>query len=397
MQTFKGFMLSTMLLLLGIISLGEASAQGFFFEEDLPGQGQYQNQNRFEFEVEEYIGRYVDGQQVLPLRQILDLDQSARGQKLIKVELFATSSDAYSTAQLELNGRPLGFAQNVGWRYDQSIVFEIPAGDRVIGRDIQTLKLRLRGNMYVDKVVATLKDDGLGGGGHGPFPGQSEWVTSYERQRFFSQLPVKQALRLNRQHEGKILKSIVLKGHPAGQRLTSVQLVVGGRAVGMPQYLDRQSGQVVINLNAREQVEIFQGDAIKLVFDGEIIVTELAAELVEANSRELRIQVNQRISGERVFLDQLLRLAPQHAVKKFEKIIVRGRLAGMNSSLRACARGFTQGAACDHTNARSGSFELVLSRFEMQAADIFLMARGEAIVDEVILMEDKKAPHQYPR
>lgn len=390
MQTFKGFMLSTMLLLLGIISLGEASAQGFFFEEDRPGQ--YQNQGRFE--VEEYIGRYINGQQVLPLRQILELDQSTRGQKLIKVELFATSSDAYSTAQLELNGRLLGFAQNVGWRYDQSVVFEIPAGDRVIGRDIQTLKLRLRGNMYVDKVVATLKDDA-----QMPFPapGRSEWVTSYERQRFFSQLPLKQALKLNRQHEGKSLKSIVLKGHPAGQRLTSVQLVVSGRAVGMPQYLDRQSGQVVIHLNAREQVELSQGETIKLVFDGEIIVTELAAELVEANSRELRVQVNQRISGERVFLDQLLRLAPQHAVKKFEKIIIRGRLAGMNSSLRACARGFTQGAACDHTNARSGSFELVLNRFEMQAADIFLMARGEAIVDEVILMEDKKAPHQYPR
>src|SRR5690606_4634080 len=99
---------------------------------------------------------------------------------------------------------------------------------------------------------------------------------------------------------------------------------------------------------------------------------------------------------ERVFLDQLLRLAPADAAKKFEKIVIRGRLTGNNSNLRACARGFSQGAACAHSDVRAGSFELTLDQFSMQAADIFLMARGEAIVEEVILMEDKKAPHQYP-
>jgi len=313
---------------------------------------------------------------------------------LIKVELFATSSDSYATAQLELNGRALGFAQNVSWRYDQSVVFEIPAGDRVIGRDIQTLKLRLQGNMYVDRVVATLKDDQMGpgpGNGHG----QSEWVTSFETQRFFKQLPLKQALRLNRQHEGKELKSLIIKGHPIGQRVISMQLIVAGRQVGMPQYLDRHgSKQVEFILNNREQILIEQGEAIKLVFDGEILVTEIAVELKA--SRELRVRVNARIAGERIFLDQLLNLAPRDAAKKFEQIIVRGRLGGTNSNLRACARGFTNGAACDHTTSRSGSFELVLEKFAMQAADIFLMGRGDVVVEEVILIEDKKAPHQYP-
>lgn len=386
MQTFKGFVLSTFLLLLGIISLGEASAQGFFFD-DRPGQ-----HANGKFEIDEQVSRYVDGSTQLALRNILNLDQSARGLKLIKIELFATSSSSYATAQLELNGRPLGFAQNVSWRYDQSVVFEIPAGDRVIGRDIQTLKLRLQGSMYVDRVVATLKDDGIGGGGHGG--DRTEWVTSFERQRFFSQIPLKQVLKLNRQHEGKSLKTVILKGHPAGQRLTSVQLVVDGRTVGMPQYLDRATGQVQFSLHARDQVVISQGDSIKLVFDGEIIVSELAAELEV--SRELRIRVGQRVSGQRVFLDQLLRLAPADAAKKFERIVIRGRLTGHNSNLRACARGFSQGAACAHSDVRAGSFELTLDQFSMQAADIFLMARGEAIVEEVILMEDKKAPHQYP-
>src|SRR5690606_6521963 len=128
------------------------SAQDFYFT-DRPGQ-------QGKFEIEEQVSRYVDGSSQLALRNILNLDQNARGLKLVKIELFASSSSSYATAQLELNGRALGYAQNVSWRYDQSVVFEIPAGDRVIGRDIQTLKLRLQGSMYVDKVVATLKDDG---------------------------------------------------------------------------------------------------------------------------------------------------------------------------------------------------------------------------------------------
>lgn len=385
MQTFKGFVLSTFLLLLGIISLGEASAQDFYFT-DRPGQ-------QGKFEIEEQISRYVDGSSQLALRNILNLDQNARGLKLIKIELFASSSSSYASAQLELNGRPLGYAQNVSWRYDQSVVFDIPVGDRVIGRDIQTLKLRLQGSMYVDKVVATLKDDGQGqGGGHGG--GRTEWVSSFERQRFYSQIPLKQALRLNHQHIGKTVKQVILKGYPVGQRVTSVQLVVGGRAVGLPQYLDRQnSQQVQIALGPYDQAQISQHDTIKLVFDGEVMVTELAAELEVSN--ELRVQVNQRVSGERVFLDQFLRLAPSDAVKKFEKIIIRGRLQGRSSNLRACARGFTAGAACDHTR-NDGHFELTLDQFQMQAADVFLMARGDAFVEEVILVGDKKAPHQYP-
>lgn len=383
MQTFKGFVLSTFLLLLGIISLGEASGQGFQYNDRGPKNDR--------FEVEEVLSRYVNGQTTLALRNILDLNQNARGQKLIKVELFATSSSSFATAQLEINGRSIGYAQNVGWRYDQSVVFDIPVGDRVIGRDIQALKLKLQGNIYIDKIVATLKDEAQGGGHGNP---RTEWVTSFERERFVSQVALKQALKLNRQHEGKVLKTIILKGNPMGQRVTAIQLVVDGHSVGSPQYLDRQNGEVKFSLNQRDAVQIQQGDSIKLVFDGQIMVNELAAELEE--SKELRVSVNQRISGQRVFLDQLLRLDYSNAAKKFEKIIIKGQLAGRNSSIRACARGFTQGAACDSAVARSGSFEIVLDKFDMQAGDIFVMARGEALITEVILVEDKRSQDQYP-
>ena len=383
MQTFKGFVLSTFLLLLGIVSLGEASAQGF-------GRGHGQ-QRGDRFEVEEVLGRYVSGNTTLALRNILDLDQSARGQKLIKIELFATSSSSFATAQVEINGHAISYPQNVGWRYDESVVFEIPAGDRVIGRDIQTLKMKLQGSIYIDKIVATLKDDNQGGGHGNP---RSEWVTSFDRERFVSVIPLKQALKLNRQHEGKELKTIVLKGNPMGQRVTSMQLMVDGRRVGAPQYLDRQNGQVTFALAQRDTVQIQQGDSIKIVFDGQVMVNELAAELVK--SSELRISVHERVGAQRIFLDQLLRLDYATAAKKFEKIIIKGQLAGRNSSIRACARGFYQGAACDSAVASFGSFEISLDKFEMQAADIFLMARGEALITEVILVEDKRSQDQYP-
>ncbi len=393
MQTFKGFVLSTFLLLLGIISLGEASAQGFGQGRGSNGYGQ---QRGDKFEVEEVLSRYVSGNTTLALRNILDLDQSARGQKLIKLELFATSSSSFASAQVEINGRSIGFAQDVGWRYDQSVVFNIPQGDRVIGRDIQTLKMKLQGNMYIDRIVATLKDDGLGqGGGHGG--GRSEWVTSFERQRFFNQIPLKKELKLGRQHEGKEVKTVIIKGNPVGQRVTSMSLMVDGRIVAGPEYLDRNTGEVQFKFNQRNTIEIDQGDAIKVVFDGEVLVSEMAVELIEKQrNRDIRVNVNQRISGERVFLDQLLRLDYQTMSKKFEKIVIKGRLAGRYSSLRACARGFTNGAACESATMQTGEFELVLNKFDMQAADIFLMARGEALITEVILVEDQRGQNQYP-
>ncbi|PIP89607.1 MAG: hypothetical protein COW01_11560 [Bdellovibrionales bacterium CG12_big_fil_rev_8_21_14_0_65_38_15] len=394
MQTFKGFVLSTFLLLLGIVSLGEASAQGF-------GQGRgpngYGQQRGDKFEVEEVLSRYVNGTTTLALRNILDLDQSALGQKLIKLELFATSSSSFATAQVEINGRSIGFAQNVGWRYDQSVVFDIPQGDRVIGRDIQTLKMKLQGSMYIDRIVATLKDDGQGQGG-GQGGGRSEWVTSFERQRFFNKIPLKQELKLGRQHIGKEVKTVIIKANPVGQRVTAMSLVVDGKIVAGPEYLDRNNGEVQFKFNQRNAIEIDQGDAIKVVFDGEILVHEMAVELLEKQqrNRDIRVSVNQRVSGERVFLDQLLRLDYQTMSKKFEKIVIKGKLAGRNSSLRACARGFTNGAACDSVSVQSGDFELVLNKFEMQAADIFLMARGEALITEVILVEDQRGQNQYP-
>lgn len=394
MQTFKGFVLSTFLLLLGIVSLGEASAQGFGQGRGPNGHGQ---QRGDKFEVEEVLSRYVNGTTTLALRNILDLDQSARGQKLIKLELFATSSSSFATAQVEINGRSIGFAQNVGWRYDQSVVFDIPQGDRVIGRDIQTLKMKLQGSMYIDRIVATLKDDGQGQGG-GQGGARSEWVTSFERQRFFNKIPLKQELKLGRQHEGKEIKTVIIKANPVGQRMTSMSLMVDGRIVAGPEYLDRSNGEVQFKFNQRNTIEIDQGDAIKVIFDGEILVHEMAVELVQKQqrNRDIRVSVNQRVSGERVFLDQLLRLDYQTMAKKFEKIIIKGKLAGRNSSLRACARGFTNGAACDSVSVQSGDFELVLNKFEMQAADIFLMARGEALITEVILVEDQRGQNQYP-
>ena len=249
--------------------------------------------------------------------------------------------------------------------------------------------------MYVDKIVATIKKKNQGGGQGGA---RSEWVTSLERQRFFNQIPLRQELKIGRQHLGKELKTVIIKGNPVGQRVTSMSLMVDGRIVAGPEYLDRNNGEVQFKLNQRNAVEIEQGDAIKVVFDGEVIVHEMAAELLEKQqrNRDIRVSVNQRISGERVFLDQLLRLDYQTMSKKFEKIVIKGKLAGRYSSLRACARGFTNGAACDSVSVQSGDFELVLNKFEMQAADIFLMARGEALITEVILVEDQRGQNQYP-
>ncbi len=375
MQTFKGFVLSTFLLLLGIISLGEASAQNH------PGQ----------FQVDEQVSRYVSGHTSLALRNILNLNQNANGLRLIKVEVFAMSSSNFTTAQLQINNNNIGPAQYLSWNSSEPIIFQIPVGSRVFGRDINTLKLQLNGSAYIDRVVATLAADAQQGG--------VQTLRAQPTEDFFDSLPLKQVLNLagaNNPHIGKTIKSVVLKGYPMGQRAVTVKLQIGGRIVGAPQVLDRQgSQQVRFDLGPQDQAIIEANQAIKLIFQGRVKALEVSAE-VERAQRQFRLTMNRSLSSGRVFLNQFSELFAIDDHLLFEKIVIRGRKLGANSSLRACAHASAQGAFCESTSGSSTHFELVLQNFPATIADTFVMPRGQVIIDEVILLEEKTAPHQYP-
>lgn len=100
-----------------------------------------------------YIGRYVD-YETLYLQQLGDLFYSAQGYVLESVEVDARSSSYNATLRLLVNGYTEDTDYNVS---GYSKLY--PSYNRVFGRDLSTLALRLDGSAYIDRITVNLRLD----------------------------------------------------------------------------------------------------------------------------------------------------------------------------------------------------------------------------------------------
>lgn len=389
MQTFKGFVLSTFLLLLGIISLGEASAQ-FHYND-----GQQQGSNSFEISVD--VSQYVEGQRIFSIDQLLGQQQSVQGLKFVKLELFAFASSNYANAQILVNGQAASQAQSISWSSYSPITFQAQGQSQIFGQNLNSLLLMTNGNAYLERVVVTVA---VPNAGPGPGqPGGAQTLRAQLNQDFYDSISLKQVFQLNgayNPHMGKTVKSVILKGYPKGTRAETIKLKVGNRTVGAPQVLDRQGTQEVrFILSLQDQAVIDAYSDIELIFMGRVFAEEVIME-VEQAQRQFRMPLNRTIGSGRIFLNQFSELYSIDSNMSFEKITIRGRLLSSNGSIRACAHSSASGAFCESSNSSSGHFELVLQNFPVKIGDTFVMPRGQVVIDEIILLEEKKAPHQYP-
>ena len=98
-----------------------------------------------------YIGRYVD-YETLYLQQLGDLFYSAQGYVLESVEVDARSASYDSSIRLLVNGYVEDTDYNVG---GYSVLH--PSYNRVFGRDLSTLAIRLDGSAYIDRITVNLR------------------------------------------------------------------------------------------------------------------------------------------------------------------------------------------------------------------------------------------------
>lgn len=118
------------------------------------------------------LQRWVRNQN-LQLRQILNIGQECNGMIVSRVRIQASGQN-YSGAQatLYVNGRPASYAQNIRDTRRQAYDFYLNRGQDELGRDIQTLQLGVRGQVYIETIVLQLDNNRYGPGpGPGPRPG----------------------------------------------------------------------------------------------------------------------------------------------------------------------------------------------------------------------------------
>lgn len=116
--------------------------------------------------VESDYRQWFRGNNLIPVRQILGLGGIHNGKKLEFVELTASSSAGRAQALLVINGQNAGLPQIID-NWTSTVRFEVPASmsGNILGRDIQTVELRIVGNVTTQSIAA-----GVIAQGRGPVP-----------------------------------------------------------------------------------------------------------------------------------------------------------------------------------------------------------------------------------
>lgn len=113
--------------------------------------------------VKKQLYKYYDGKSIIPVRRTLSIGQDYRGRKVKFVTLVASSEGSRpGRATLLINERPVGRTQTLGY-YEKKLRFELPEYNNVIGEDIRTIKIELRGDIYTEELaIGLLKKHGGG-------------------------------------------------------------------------------------------------------------------------------------------------------------------------------------------------------------------------------------------
>lgn len=185
--------------------------------------------------LEERIYQDFQGQSKIDVQDLFrHRSNQFKGMRIKSLSMKASSSQGRAQTALQINGfSNRGDFQTVG-RYNQTIYFPIDSQRNVIGKDIRSLEIYLRGQVYVEEVKMVLEQ------------GQAREVFDYNFSDFFNGAKtyrVREALGLGSRHNGKSLNSVHLTGRsPMGD--AEVRLFINDRQVGRAQRLSSYQQEV---------------------------------------------------------------------------------------------------------------------------------------------------------
>lgn len=239
---------------LGLAILGSASAQsdtrgmrgghfggswsGHIGGGDM-GRGGWDNPRGSEdrFRVSEEVRQFFSGESTLKVKQLLSLGQH-RGMELKKVILVAETRAGRGTAELVINGHSETFPERVGTQIE-NVDLKPRSSGLIIGRDINTLQIHLKGQFYVERVIAVLEEPYVRPGpGPGPIPGQVARKYISQSFRGFETLPLRALMDLDRDYRGMNIAKVVVTGESIYGH-SQARLMVNGSQVGHTETFSR--------------------------------------------------------------------------------------------------------------------------------------------------------------
>lgn len=228
------------LMILSVQSLAQAQDRFFgpVFDRDRPSN----NFNRDRVVLNENLYRDFRGQSQIDLKQVFrDPNRQFKGMSVESISMVASSSRGRAQAALEINGLSQPADRQTVPPYARQMNFRVDPQRNVIGRDINSLKIQMRGNVFVESVEIVLKRNSRGGRNE-IFEQQVSDFINFEKT-----YKLRQTLGIGQRHNGKKVQFVEVTGtSPSGN--ARAQLLIEGRPVGQPQYFSRFQGALRFQL-----------------------------------------------------------------------------------------------------------------------------------------------------
>ncbi|MCP4913278.1 MAG: hypothetical protein GY909_09170 [Oligoflexia bacterium] len=297
-------------------------------------------------------------------------------------------------ATLLIDGAPQGYPKMIS-RFKDRIELDVTDRNAEIGHDLSRVKIELRGSVHVYRVAAIIEKTR---GHHGRTETVREQVGQYFSQ--YNTLKVRQALRLNQQHNGKNIVEVSVRAQDMSRRgRAQAQLLVNGVPEGMPQSVDY--GQVTFRL----QRGLTLGDEIRSLqvqFTKEVYVESVSAVLTKGRGghgpgprptpgrRILDESLYLRVAGDKVVdLAQAMQATRSEANKQIRTVELVINNSGMRGQIRLCKGQVVRGrpgqgsAQCTDTQRLSfGRQTITLNGDQFLSLDqATIAARGDMIIE----------------
>lgn len=121
------------------------------------------------------------GENIVPLREVLGLDASFKGRKLKQIRILGSSKKGFGTATLVLDDTTRSTARTLNTSMTE-IIFDLPQGKQILGNEIRTVRLELKGNIDLESVAAKIErqnnsgwEDDWGNNNGGDNWGNDDW------------------------------------------------------------------------------------------------------------------------------------------------------------------------------------------------------------------------------
>ncbi len=178
--------------------------------------------------LRQQLNEQIQGEGGLHLFRLFNLAAERQGQVVKRVTIIARSQRGSAQAQLHINDQSSGLSQTIGMSSSR-LAFDLSAGQR-IGRELQGLRLQVRGNVVIEEVTLEIeKSSSFPGPGPGPILERRIEQVINQRVYDTSGINLTALMRIDRRHEERIVDSVelVLRQSDYGARLKLCQQVSG--------------------------------------------------------------------------------------------------------------------------------------------------------------------------